>query len=177
MSSMSSSCGTLPERSMPASAITSTTSGWTAAAGRLPAERASWRPAAARSNSACAIWERPAFWMQTNSTWLTPRPSLPDPARPRAGAPRRAGTGRHADVAERMRRNVDHDRPAAGEHQREGADQRSSLDAPAPLKQQHVSPDALALPQPFAQSDRAKPAGVVECDAGRVLGEDAGLHR
>ena len=34
-----------------------------------------------------------------------------------------------------------------------------------------------ALPQSLAQSDRAKPAGVVECDARRVLGEDAGLHR
>jgi hypothetical protein len=34
-----------------------------------------------------------------------------------------AEADRHADVAELMRRGVDHDRPAAGEHQREGADQ------------------------------------------------------
>ena len=39
-------------------------------AGRLPAERASWRPPAARRKSASAITVRPAFAMQTKSTWL-----------------------------------------------------------------------------------------------------------
>ena len=29
-----------------------------------------------RSNSAWAIWERPAFWMQTNRTWLMPLPHV-----------------------------------------------------------------------------------------------------
>ena len=35
--------------------------------GLEPAERASWRPCAARAKSASAICERPAFWMQTKS--------------------------------------------------------------------------------------------------------------
>ena len=59
---------------MPSSRIAATTSGWTCCAGRLPAERASWAPAAARSNSAWAICDRPAFWMHTNSTRLMPPP-------------------------------------------------------------------------------------------------------
>ena len=50
---------------MPSSAIASTTSGWTRSAGVVPAERASWRPSAARAKSASLICERPALWRQT----------------------------------------------------------------------------------------------------------------
>src|SRR4051812_25831968 len=52
---------------MPSSRITSATSGWTRSPGVVPAESAVWRPAAARSNSAWLIWERPALCRQTNS--------------------------------------------------------------------------------------------------------------
>jgi hypothetical protein len=44
------------------------------------------------------------------------------------------------------------------------------------LEQQHVSPDAVELPETFASADSAKAAGVVEGDAGGVLGKDASLH-
>src|SRR5450755_69056 len=65
-SSRVSSCGVRLERSMPCSSMTSSTSGCTCSAGAVPAERASWRPLAARSNSAWLICERPALWRQTH---------------------------------------------------------------------------------------------------------------
>src|SRR4029450_5694087 len=54
---------------MPSSFITSTTSGWTRSPGVVPAERAPWRPWAARSKSAWLICERPAVWRQTKSAF------------------------------------------------------------------------------------------------------------
>src|SRR2546430_8648490 len=56
---------------MPCSRITSTTTPWTCWAGRVPAERASWRPLAARSKSAWLICDRPAFCLQTKRTRAT----------------------------------------------------------------------------------------------------------
>src|SRR5829696_5121420 len=58
-------------RSMPSSAIASTTAGWTRSAGRVPADAALCRPPAARSKSAWLIWERPALWRQTKTTCAT----------------------------------------------------------------------------------------------------------
>src|SRR5579884_178139 len=54
--------------SKPGSRMTATTSGWTRSAGVVPADSARWRPAAARSNSAALICERPALCRQTNRT-------------------------------------------------------------------------------------------------------------
>ena len=45
------------------------------------------------------------------------------------------------------------------------------------LHEQHVTPDATKLPEPFAPSDDPEPARMVEGDAGAVLGEDPGLDR
>src|SRR2546423_4533165 len=64
-------CGRCADRSMPCSRITSTTTAWTCSAGRVPAERAWWRPLAARSKRAWLICDRPAFCAQTNSTRTT----------------------------------------------------------------------------------------------------------
>src|SRR4029453_14400161 len=51
---------------MPSSRITSITSGWRCDSACDPADRAS---SPARSAKACAIWERPAFPMQTKRTF------------------------------------------------------------------------------------------------------------
>src|SRR5207247_10495300 len=56
---------------MPCSRITSTTTPWTCSAGRVPAERAWWRPLAARSKRAWLICDRPAFCLQTKRTRAT----------------------------------------------------------------------------------------------------------
>src|SRR5947209_16463069 len=63
-------CGRRSPRSMPTSCMASTTCAWTRPAGSasLPAEIARCRPAAACSNSAWLIWERPALCRQTNRT-------------------------------------------------------------------------------------------------------------
>ena len=45
-----------------------TTAGFSSLAGWEPAEVTRTRPAACWSSSAAAIWERPALWVQTNST-------------------------------------------------------------------------------------------------------------
>src|SRR5689334_13276816 len=55
-------------RSMPTSAIASTTAGLIESAGAVPAERTTTRPRAWRSSKAAAIWERPALWTQTKRT-------------------------------------------------------------------------------------------------------------
>src|ERR1700680_3843915 len=59
--------GRRSDRSMSSSRIAAMTSGWTFSAGLVPAEDAVWRPAAARSNRAWLICERPALCRQTNS--------------------------------------------------------------------------------------------------------------
>jgi hypothetical protein len=55
-------------RSNPASAIASTTVGHTSGAGDEPADSARMSAGACRSKNACAICDRPALWLQTNST-------------------------------------------------------------------------------------------------------------
>src|SRR4051794_39546186 len=62
-------CGRRSERATSSSRITSTTGGgtWPSGAGSEPADSAWWRPAAARSNSAALICERPALALHTNS--------------------------------------------------------------------------------------------------------------
>src|SRR5687767_4009017 len=70
-SSVVRSFGRCSERSIPTSRIASTTWGCTRSAGVVPAESATCRPLAARSNSARLICERPALWRQTNSTVAT----------------------------------------------------------------------------------------------------------
>ena len=55
-------------RSMPISAMASTTAGLMVSAGAVPAERTTTRSPAWWASSAAAIWERPALWTQTNST-------------------------------------------------------------------------------------------------------------
>src|SRR5215207_5871707 len=70
-SARSSARGLRSARSMPSSAIASTTAGWTRSAGRVPADAALCRPPAARSKSAWLIWERPALWRQTKRTCAT----------------------------------------------------------------------------------------------------------
>src|SRR4029077_3737142 len=67
--SLVSFCGRLPAMSMPISRIASATTGCTCSAGRVPAERDSWRAPAARANSASLICDRPAFCLQTNRTF------------------------------------------------------------------------------------------------------------
>src|SRR2546421_7550816 len=56
---------------MPRARTTSPTAAWTCSAGRVPAERAWWRPLAARSKRAWLICDRLAFCVQTNSTRTT----------------------------------------------------------------------------------------------------------
>src|SRR2546423_990749 len=63
-----SGAGRFWERSIPTSRIASTTAACSCSAGRVPADLDSWRPSAARANSASLICDRPAFWWQTNST-------------------------------------------------------------------------------------------------------------
>src|SRR2546421_3381506 len=63
--------GWRPARSTPSSRITSMTSGCTCRAGSVPADCASWLPPAARRKSASLIWERPAFCLQTKSTFTS----------------------------------------------------------------------------------------------------------
>src|SRR5215467_12427162 len=60
--------GNSRERSRPISAIAATTAGFSSAAGWEPADVTRIRPAAWRSRRAAAICERPALWVQTNST-------------------------------------------------------------------------------------------------------------
>src|SRR5713226_4402759 len=63
--------GTRPDRSIPTSRMASTTVGWTSGPGCVPADRASCRPWAARSNSAWLICDRPALCRQTKRTRAT----------------------------------------------------------------------------------------------------------
>src|SRR5215471_2253317 len=56
------------EMSRPISAMARTTAGLSWLAGWDPAEETRTRPAAWWSSRAAAIWERPALWVQTNST-------------------------------------------------------------------------------------------------------------
>src|SRR5438128_1855755 len=58
----------LARRSMPISAMASTTVGLSSSAGADPAERTTTRSPPWWASSAAAIWERPALWMQTNRT-------------------------------------------------------------------------------------------------------------
>src|SRR6516165_1124096 len=60
--------GNSREMSRPISAIAATTAGLSWSAGCDPAEVTRTRPAAWWSSSAAAIWDRPALWVQTNST-------------------------------------------------------------------------------------------------------------
>src|SRR6266508_3962766 len=62
--------GLKPERSSPTSPMTSTTSGQMAFAGWDPADSARMSLGAWRSKNAWAICERPALWLQTNSTYF-----------------------------------------------------------------------------------------------------------
>ena len=48
-------------------------------------------------------------------------------------------------------------------------------DRTAPFHQQHVAPDAMHLPDPFAPADDAKTAALVQAHAGDIFREDAGL--
>ncbi len=64
--------GRRAERSMPTSAIASTTAGQTPSRrGSLPADSARTSAGASRSKKAWAIWERPALWVQMNRTYFT----------------------------------------------------------------------------------------------------------
>src|SRR5215475_7828080 len=56
------------EMSRPISAMAAMTAGLSWSAGWDPAEVTRTRPAAWLSSSAAAIWDRPALWVQTNST-------------------------------------------------------------------------------------------------------------
>ena len=68
--------GLLPERSIPTSRITSTTSGHTCRAGlRAGGLGAALAVVQSRSKNAWAICERPALWVQTNSTYFISPPS------------------------------------------------------------------------------------------------------
>ena len=60
--------GAVGVRSMPSSAIASTTAGLISSAGAVPAERTTTRSPAWWASRAAAICERPALWTQTNST-------------------------------------------------------------------------------------------------------------
>src|SRR5215468_6719780 len=61
--------GNSREMSSPISAMACTTAGLSWSAGCDPAEVTRTRPAAWWWSSAAAIWDRPALWVQTNSTW------------------------------------------------------------------------------------------------------------
>src|SRR4051812_48659163 len=68
-------CGRAPARSRPASRMTATTSGWTCAPGRVPAEIAcAFCPSAIELKKAAAICERPALWTQAKMTRFMPAP-------------------------------------------------------------------------------------------------------
>ena len=69
-SSTSSFRGRLPERSIPTSRMTSTTLGHTSWPGSEPRDSARTSSGASRSKNACAICERPALWVQMNSTYF-----------------------------------------------------------------------------------------------------------
>jgi hypothetical protein len=60
--------GNSAEISRPISAMAATTAGLSPRAGSEPAEVTRTRPAACWFSSAAAIWDRPALWVQTNST-------------------------------------------------------------------------------------------------------------
>ena len=68
--STSSLRGRRPARSMPTSRIASITVGHTSCAGCEPADSARTSSGAWRSKKACAICERPALWVQMNSTYF-----------------------------------------------------------------------------------------------------------
>src|SRR5215472_9541267 len=94
--------GNSREMSRPISAMAWTTAGLSWLAGCDPAEVTRTRPAAWWSSRAAAIWDRPALWVQTNSTSGTS-----GMARASAGlsgelARRIGGSGRAGD-------RVDHD--------------------------------------------------------------------
>src|SRR5512147_20318 len=86
-----SNCGSAVERSMPASAMASRTSGCTALPGRVPADSArALAGSASWLNSAAAICERPALWTQAKRTVrgdIDLPPVTPAAARPQASAP------------------------------------------------------------------------------------------
>ena len=67
------------ERSMPISAIASTTAGWSRSAGWVPAASAPWRPAAARSKRARLICERPGV-VQADEEHVRHQPATPTAA-------------------------------------------------------------------------------------------------
>src|SRR5687768_11432416 len=99
--------------------MTSTTSGHTRLAGVVPADSARTSPGAWRSKNACAICERPALWLQTNSTRF-----ITDPLwRSRRDAPelsqldRRMQIEVHRSVGDEhpwAYRSIDADRSSAG---------------------------------------------------------------
>jgi hypothetical protein len=59
-----------PAMSIPTSPIASITFGHTASAGSSPADSARTSSGAFCSKNACAIWEQPALWVQTKSTYF-----------------------------------------------------------------------------------------------------------
>lgn len=62
--------GRRPDRSIPTSRMASITFGQTASAGSWPADSARTSGGEWRAKKASAICERPALWVQTNSTYL-----------------------------------------------------------------------------------------------------------
>src|SRR5207244_2827558 len=77
--------GRTPERSKPASAMASTTSGCTRSPGSVPADVARARAGSASAlKSAAAICERPALWTQAKTTFAGPAMAVSGRRLPRA---------------------------------------------------------------------------------------------
>src|SRR5207302_7902538 len=123
VSSGVSAFGTAPAASTPRSRSASMTSGYTASRGFVPADRASWNPAAETLKRCSASWLRPAFSVHTNRTF-TPT-SISFPTNAHVAPPRSPRAHRHRRQAPHRlepRRAPERPGPGAGRPPRRAAE-------------------------------------------------------